>query len=71
MIDKKIITSSNKIDIKFLKDNKLIKKNVTKFKILGTGDIKTKISLDTNLLSKSAKEKLTKSGSEFITKNSS
>ena len=35
------------------------------------GDIKTKISLDTNLLSKSAKEKLTKSGSEFITKNSS
>tara|TARA_B100000579_G_C22514933_1_gene703353 strand:+ start:160 stop:618 length:459 start_codon:yes stop_codon:yes gene_type:complete len=71
LIDKKIITSSNKIDIKFLKDNKLIKKNVTKFKILGTGDIKTKISLDTNLLSKSAKEKLTKSGSEFITKNSS
>ena len=71
LIDKKIITSSNKIDIKFLKDNKLIKKNFTKFKILGTGDIKTKISLDTNLLSKSAKEKLTKSGSEFITKNSS
>ena len=42
-----------------------------KFKILGIGEIKSKINLDTNLLSKSAKEKLLKSDSTFITKNNS
>ena len=71
LIDKKIITSSSKIDLKFLKDHKLIKKNVTKFKILGKGDLKDKINLDTDLLSKSAKDKLSKSGSTFISKNNS
>ena len=71
LIDKKIIKPNEKIDIKFLKSNKLIKKNVTKFKILGTGEIKNKINLDTSLLSKTAKDKLLKSGSEFISKNNS
>ena len=71
LIDKKIISPTSKIDIKFLKENKLIKKNVKKFKILGIGEIKNKINLDTNLLSKSAKEKLLKSNSTFITKNNS
>ena len=71
LIDKKIISSSTKIDLNLLKANKLIKKNTKKFKILGIGDIKNKISLDTDLLSKSAKEKLSKSGSEFISKNNS
>ena len=71
LIDKNIIKSNEKIDIKLLKSNKLIKKNVTKFKILGAGEIKNKISLYTSLLSKSAKDKLLKSGSEFISKNNS
>ena len=71
LIDKKIITSSSKIDLKFLKDHKLIKKNVTKFKILGKGELKDKINIDTDLLSKSAKDKLSKSGSTFISKNNS
>ena len=71
LIDKNIIKSNEKIDIKLLKSNKLIKKNVTKFKILGAGEIKNKIILDTSLLSKSAKDKLLKSGSEFISKNNS
>ena len=71
LIDKNIIKSNEKIDIKLLKSNKLIKKNVTKFKILGAGEIKNKISLDTSLLSKSAKDKLLKSGSEFISKDNS
>ena len=71
LIDKKIITSTTKIDIKLLKSNKLIKKSVNKFKILGVGEIKNKINLDTNLLSKSAKNKLLKSGSTFISKNDS
>ena len=71
LIDKKIITSSSKIDLKFLKDHKLIKKNVTKFKILGKGELKDKINIDTDLLSKSAKDKLSKFGSTFISKNNS
>ena len=71
LIDKKIISSSTKIDLNFLKTNKIIKKNITKFKILGTGEIKEKISLDTEILSKSAKNKLSKSGSTFISKNNS
>ena len=71
LIDKKVITSDIKIDLKFLKSNKLIKKDVNKFKILGIGELKEKIKLDTELLSKSAKEKLSKSGSEYINKNNS
>ena len=71
LIDKKIITSTSKIDLNFLKSNKLIKKNVTKFKVLGLGDIKEKVNIDSNILSKSAKDKLTKSGSTFVLKNNS
>tara|TARA_Y100001935_G_scaffold253483_1_gene259771 strand:- start:1126 stop:1584 length:459 start_codon:yes stop_codon:yes gene_type:complete len=71
LIDKKIISASTKIDLKFLKTNKLIKKSVTKFKILGMGELKDKVNLDTNLVSNSAKDKLTKSGSNFINKNNS
>tara|TARA_B100000035_G_scaffold294280_1_gene284430 strand:- start:30 stop:488 length:459 start_codon:yes stop_codon:yes gene_type:complete len=71
LIDKKIISAGDKIDLKLLKSNKLIKKNVTKFKILGMGEIKDKINLATDLLSKSAKDKLSKSGSVFESKNNS
>ena len=71
LIDKKIISSETKIDLKLLISKKIIKKSVTKFKILGLGDITDKINLDTAFLSKSAKEKLSKSGSVFITKNNS
>ena len=71
LIKKKIISSSSKIDINFLKSKKLFKKNETKFKILGMGEISEKINLDTDLVSKSAKDKLQKSGSAFISKNNS
>ena len=71
LIDMKKITKDSKIDLKFLISNKIIKKNVKKFKILGAGDLKDKINLDTDLLSKSAKEKLAKTGSNFISKNNS
>ena len=71
LIDKKIISPKNKIDLNFLKSNKLIKKNVNKFKILGMGEITEKVNLDTKFLSKSAKDKLSKSGSVFISINKS
>ena len=71
LIDKNIISADNKIDLKLLKEKKIIKKSTKKFKILGSGDCKIKLNLDTDLLSKSAKDKLTKSGSSFISKNNS
>ena len=71
LIDKNIISADNKIDLKLLKEKKIIKKSTKKFKILGSGDCKIKLNLDTDLLSKSAKDKLTKSGSSFISKDNS
>ena len=69
LIDKKIISPQTTIDINFLKEKKIIKKNFSKFKILGIGDLKDKIKLNTNLMSKSAKEKITKFEWEFLIKN--
>ncbi len=71
LIDKKKISPETKIDLNLLKTNKIVKKNVTKFKILGLGDIKQKVNIDSRLLSKNAKTKLSKSGSSFISKNNS
>tara|TARA_Y100001970_G_C14213805_1_gene848483 strand:- start:1875 stop:2333 length:459 start_codon:yes stop_codon:yes gene_type:complete len=71
LIDKKIINASAKIDLNVLRNKNIIKKNIKKFKILGVGEIKSKIDLDTDLLSKTAKEKLIKLGSSFISKNNS
>jgi len=71
LIDKKIIDPTAKIDLNLLKKNKIVKKNVTNFKILGNGNINEKLNIDTNLLSKSAKDKLTKSGSTFNSNNNS
>ena len=61
-IDKKTINNSEKIDINLLKKLKIINKNFTKFKVLGLGEIKDKINIYTDLISNSAKEKLTKVG---------
>ena len=41
---------------------KIINKNSTKLKILGTGEIKDKVNIEANLASKSAVEKLEKIG---------
>ena len=61
-IDKKTISSTDKIDVKLLKKLKIINKNSQKLKILGTGEIKIKINIEADLISKSAKEKLEKIG---------
>ena len=61
-IDKKTINSSDTIDSKLLKKLKIINKNSQKLKILGTGEIKVKINIEADLISKTAKEKLEKIG---------
>ncbi len=69
LIDKKIISPQTTIDINFLKEKKIVKKNFSTFKILGIGELKNKIKLNTNLMSKSAKEKITKFEWGFLIKN--
>ena len=61
-IDKKKIKKGDKINLNLLKTLKIINKNTQKLKILGSGEVKDKVEIETNLLSKSAKEKLDKIG---------
>jgi len=61
-IDKKKLKISDVINSDLLKKLKLINKNSTKLKILGTGEIKDKVNIEANLASKSAVEKLEKIG---------
>ena len=61
-IDKKTINTTDILNSDLLKKLKLINKNSTKLKILGTGQIKSKINIEANLASKSAVEKLEKIG---------
>jgi len=68
-IDKKIISSSEIINVKLLKELKIINKNSQKLKILGTGEIKIKINIEADLISKAAKEKLEKIGGSILIKN--
>ena len=64
-IDIKKINSAEIINIELLIKLKIINKRSQKLKILGTGEIKTKINLEANLISNSAKEKLEKVGGSF------
>ena len=61
-IDKKKINPNDKINIQLLKKIKIINKNSKKLKILGNGEIKVKINIEADLISKSAMKKLEKVG---------
>ena len=61
-IDKKNINPNEILNSSSLKKLKLINKNSTKLKILGTGELKDKINIEADLASKSAIEKLEKIG---------
>ena len=61
-IDKKNINPNEVLNSSSLKKLKLINKNSTKLKILGTGVLKDKINIEADLASKSAIEKLEKIG---------
>ena len=67
-IEKKTISSSDTINIKLLKKLKIINKNSQELKILGTGEIKIKVIIEADLISKSAKEKLEKIGGSILIK---
>ena len=62
LLDKKIITPSEKIDLNYLKKINLLNNSFNKLKILGDGEIKDKITLETDFISERAKLKLEKVG---------
>jgi large subunit ribosomal protein L15 len=61
-IDKKKINPSEVLNSLSLKKLKLINKNSSKLKILGSGELKDKLNIEADLASKSAIEKLEKIG---------
>ena len=68
-IDTKKINNSDKINLDLLKKLKLVNKGTKKVKILGNGEIKDKINLEVDFISKSVKDKLSKNGSSVKIKN--
>ena len=68
LIEKKIIKSEEKINLNNLIKKNILNKKYKKIKILGMGEIKTPIDVETNFLSKSAKEKIEKSGGKISIK---
>ena len=69
LIDKKVISGTDILNLETLKKLKIIGNNFNKMKILGSGELKSKINISIDFISNSAKEKLEKSGSKInITK---
>ena len=61
-ISKKKINNKIPINLSELKKSGIVKNNVDEIKLLGNGDIKDKINIEVNFVSKSAKEKVEKNG---------
>ena len=68
LINIKKLNQDTQIDIEILKKAKIINKSSDKIKILGKGEIKAKINLNVDFVSKSAKEKLEKIGATISIK---
>ena len=69
LIDKKTLNPEEVINIEILKKKKILNSSYSKFKILGSGEIKNKIDIEANLSSKSAEEKINKIGGKLTIKN--
>ena len=62
IINKKKISLNTKINLQNLQKSNLINNKYKKLKLLGSGDIKEKFDVEVDFISKSAKEKIEKSG---------
>ena len=69
LIESKKINENEKVNINTLKKANILGKSYKKIKILGTGEIKSKINLTADFVSKSAKVKLEKAGGTIILNN--
>ena len=71
LIDNKKIKSDEKININNLKKSKLFRKSINKFKILSNGNFNSKIDIEVDYSSKTAREKIEKAGGQITVKNKS
>ena len=71
LIDTKKISSEVKINIDTFKKSKLFRKSINKFKVLSNGNFKSKIDIEADYSSKTAKEKIEKAGGQITVKNQS
>ncbi len=69
-VDKNRIETKNQINLETLKKDKIIKKSYSKFKILGNGKLLSKIDIEADFSSISAKEKIENLGGVLKLKNS-
>ena len=65
-IDSKLIDPSNNIDANQFLNANLIGKSTDSFKILGRGELKTKVNVNCAFISKSAREKIEKIGGKIV-----
>ena len=71
LIDTKKINTDVKINIDTFKKSKLFRKSINKFKVLSNGNFKSKIDIEADYSSKTAKEKIEKAGGQITVKNQS
>ena len=71
LIDNKKINVYEKININTLKKTKLLRKSINKFKVLSNGNFNSKIDIEADYSSKTAKEKIEKVGGQITIKNQS
>ena len=69
-VDNKRVNPDNGINLEILKKNKIINKSYLKYKILANGNLTSKINIEADFSSISAKEKIEKVGGELKIKNS-
>ena len=62
-ISKGKLNSKNLINLSEFKKKEILKGKINKIKLLGNGNIKDKINIEVDFISKSAKEKIEKNGS--------
>ena len=71
LIDIKNISTDVKINIETFKKTKFFRKSIDKFKVLSNGDFNSKIEIEADYSSKTAKEKIQKAGGQITVKNQS
>ena len=71
LIDNKTISIDTKINIDTFKKSKLFRKSINKYKVLSNGDFNSKIEIEADYYSKTAKEKIENSGGQITYKNQS
>ncbi len=71
LIDTKKINTDTRINIDILKNSNVFRKSINKFKVLSNGEFSSKIDIEVDYSSKSAKNKIEKAGGKITVKNQS